>query len=54
MKISCQNSLMIAAHAWDINGAKNAGLKTGYITRYEKVFSNIYSKPDMVVKIVYR
>ena len=50
MKISCENSLMIAAHAWDINGAKNAGLITGYITRYEKILSNIYDTPDIIGK----
>jgi 2-haloacid dehalogenase len=39
---------MIAAHAWDVNGAKKAGLQTGYITRYEKVLSEIYAEPDLV------
>ena len=41
---------MIAAHGWDINGAKLAGLKTAYITRYEKELSNFYLKPDYVGK----
>ena len=36
MKIKPERTLMIAAHGWYINGAKLAGLKTAYITRYEK------------------
>ena len=39
---------MIAAHGWDINGAKLAGLQTAYITRYEKKMSSFYSKPDFI------
>ena len=34
MKIKPGRTLMIAAHGWDINGAKLAGLKTAYIARY--------------------
>jgi len=48
MNVPPSKTLMIAAHAWDVNGAKKAGLKTGYITRYEKVLSEIYTKPDLV------
>jgi 2-haloacid dehalogenase len=50
LKISPKNSLMIAAHGWDINGAKLTGLKTGYIKRYEKILSNFYLKPDLTGK----
>ncbi len=50
MNINPKNTLMIAAHGWDINGAKLAGLKTAYITRYEKKISNFYLKPDYVGK----
>ena len=28
---------MVAAHGWDINGAKKVGMKTGYIKSYEKI-----------------
>ena len=48
MKIKPGRTLMIAAHGWDINGAKLAGLKTAYITRYEKKLSDFYFKPDYV------
>ena len=50
MKIEPKYSLMIAAHGWDINGAKLAGLKTAYITRYEKEISDFYLKPDFAGK----
>ena len=50
MNINPKNTLMIAAHGWDINGAKLAGLKTAYITRYEKKISNFYLKPDYIGK----
>ena len=39
---------MIAVHGWDINGAKLAGLKTGFISRYEKILSQFYMAPDFV------
>ena len=48
MKIKPGRTLMIAAHGWDINGAKLAGLKTAYIARYEKKLSDFYYKPDYV------
>ena len=50
MKIKPGRALMIAAHGWDINGAKLAGLKTAYITRYEKKLSDFYYRPDYVGK----
>jgi 2-haloacid dehalogenase len=30
-----QNILLIAAHGWDLAGAMNAGLQTGFIARAE-------------------
>ena len=50
MGFSSSNAMMIAAHAWDISGAKNAGLKTAYITRYEKILGSIYPKPDIIAQ----
>ena len=39
---------MIAVHGWDINGAKLAGLNTGFIGRYEKILSKFYMAPNFV------
>lgn len=36
--------VMVAAHSWDIAGAKDAGLLTGYVSRYEGSFLNYYEK----------
>lgn len=41
---------LVAAHAWDIQGAKSAGLKTAYITKQEKEYLSIYSQPDLVAE----
>ena len=38
--------IMVAAHGWDINGAKNVGMKTGYIKSYEKRLNSYYEKAD--------
>jgi len=37
---------MIAAHAWDTHGAKQAGLRTGWVQRAEKAYSAALSQPD--------
>ena len=48
MKTKKQETLMIAVHGWDINGAKLAGLNTGFIGRYEKILSKFYMAPNFV------
>ncbi|WP_166482422.1 haloacid dehalogenase type II [Scytonema sp. UIC 10036] len=39
---------MVAVHAWDIAGAKNAGLKTAFITQQEKEYLSVYPQPDAI------
>ena len=46
MKILPSESLMIAAHGWDINGATLARPQTAFIKRFEKELSDFYYKPD--------
>ena len=46
LNINPKNIIMIAAHGWDIFGAKSAGMKTGYISNYEYFLNNYYPKPD--------
>jgi 2-haloacid dehalogenase len=41
---------MIAAHAWDIQGAARAGLRTVFISALETGYLDIYPRPDVVVK----
>lgn len=37
---------LIAAHAWDTHGAKQAGLRTGWVQRGELQYSAALSQPD--------
>ena len=39
---------MVAAHGWDVNGAKNIGMRTAYVKRYEKKLNENYLKPDLI------
>ena len=39
---------LVAAHAWDIQGAAYAGLKTAFITKQEQEYLSIYPQPDVI------
>jgi len=39
--------MMIAAHAWDISGAANAGCKTAFVERPGKVQNPVGAKADI-------
>ncbi len=41
--------LMVAAHAWDLAGAKNVGLQTAFVARPGKTLYPNLAKPDYVV-----
>ena len=41
--------LMVAAHAWDLAGAKNVGLQTAFIARPGKALYPNVAAPDYVV-----
>ena len=42
--------LMVAAHAWDLAGAKNVGLQTAFVQRPGKTLYPNVARPDYVVK----
>ncbi|WP_372754229.1 haloacid dehalogenase type II [Labilibaculum sp.] len=42
--------LMVAAHAWDLAGAKNVGLQTAFIARPGKTLYPNVDEPDYIVK----
>lgn len=44
--LEIQNIVMVATHDWDIFGAKNAGLKTGYIQRSSLIYNPLYKQAD--------
>jgi len=39
---------MIAAHAWDLAGAKAVGMRTAWLSRLEGVFDPNFGVPDVV------
>ena len=42
-----ENSMMVAAHGWDIAGAQRAGLKTAFIKRPGKFIFPLAEKPTL-------
>lgn len=38
---------MVAVHAWDLHGARRAGLVTGWAARLERVWANVFDPPDV-------
>jgi 2-haloacid dehalogenase len=38
---------LVAAHAWDCHGAKRAGLVTGWVSRLEHRYGDIFAPPDV-------
>ncbi|EDX90389.1 haloacid dehalogenase, type II [Alcanivorax sp. DG881] len=47
-----EEALMVAAHGWDVAGAKEAGLQTAFIARPGKALYPLAKKPDYVVEDV--
>lgn len=48
--IKPEEILMVAAHAWDLAGAKNVGLQTAFIARPGKTLYPNVAKPDYIVQ----
>lgn len=48
MHVSRENSLMIAAHSWDVGGAKRAGMHTAFIARKGQSLSSLMPDPDLI------
>lgn len=38
---------LVAAHAWDCHGAKRAGCMTGWVSRFEGTYGNLFAPPDV-------
>jgi 2-haloacid dehalogenase len=38
---------LVAAHSWDTHGAHQAGLVTGWVSRLEGVFPDVFARPDV-------
>ncbi|QJR81337.1 haloacid dehalogenase type II [Alteromonas pelagimontana] len=50
MKISAQQGLMVAAHGWDVTGAKAVGMQTAFVERPGKMMYPLGREPDISVK----
>lgn len=49
LDVNPEDILMVAAHAWDLAGAKKAGLQTAFIARPGKVLYPNVEKPDYIL-----
>ncbi|MDF3129486.1 haloacid dehalogenase type II [Kiritimatiellaeota bacterium B1221] len=50
LQLKPEEVLMVAAHAWDLAGAKNVGLQTAFVARPGKTLYPNAARPDYVVK----
>ncbi|WP_428982857.1 haloacid dehalogenase type II [Paraglaciecola aquimarina] len=50
LAIKPEEALMVAAHGWDVAGAKAAGLQTAFVARPKKALYPLATKPDYIVK----
>ncbi len=41
--------MMVAAHGWDVGGAKRAGMKTAFVTRKGQALYPLAPAPDLIV-----
>ncbi len=41
---------LVAAHAWDIAGAKSIGMKTVFVKQLEKDYLEVYPQPQIIVE----
>lgn len=48
-----QNIIMIAAHGWDLAGAINAGLQTGFVAREGQSIYSLCDNPNYEAKDIY-
>ncbi|GAA5021096.1 haloacid dehalogenase [Marivirga lumbricoides] len=49
MKVKAKNAMLVAAHGWDIAGAKSAGLQTAFIARKGKSTYPLADDPEIKV-----
>lgn len=48
--VTPDEAAMVAVHSWDVDGAKRAGLVTGYASRLEGAFLPLFTAPDVIGK----
>ncbi|WP_319422442.1 HAD hydrolase-like protein [Pleurocapsa sp. FMAR1] len=45
-----EETWLVAAHAWDIAGAKSVGMKTAFVRQLEKDYLEVYPQPQVTVE----
>ncbi len=50
LNVAPHEALMVAAHGWDVAGAKEAGMQTAFIARPGKALYPLAKQPDYIVK----
>ncbi|MEP7023052.1 MAG: haloacid dehalogenase type II [Actinomycetota bacterium] len=45
--VGIEQMLLVAVHPWDIHGAHQAGMRTGWITRQQTPYPAYFSAPDL-------
>lgn len=50
MKIEPKDAMMIAAHPWDLAGAKKAGMQTAFIERNSQIYYPLMEEADVMIK----
>lgn len=50
LKLDPGKILMVSAHGWDLAGAHNAGMKTGYLRQSKQMLYPLAPKPHLVCK----
>jgi len=49
MNIEAKDAMMVAAHPWDLAGAKAVGMKTAFIERPSQIYYPLMTKADITV-----
>ena len=49
MQIAAEEACMVAAHSWDLAGAKAIGMSTIYVRRKQSAYYPLSEKPDLTV-----
>ena len=47
MGVEEAQAMLIAAHPWDVHGAKRAGLRAGWVNRHGQPYPEVFAAPDV-------
>lgn len=47
LDVPAEETMVVAAHAWDVNGAARAGLRTAWLAHAERELTSAAPEPDV-------